>query len=433
MSSESDAIDRLSQEYAELLDEADPLRGCRDRFYVPVDRIYLDGNSLGLASRDAEAAILQALDAWKVHGIEAWTHAERPWFTYAEDLGRKQAHLVGAQPNEVVVTGSTTINLHTLVATFYQPDERRVRIIADELNFPSDVYALESQLRLRGRDPRTDLILVRSRDGRTIDEDDVVEAMTDDVALVLLPSVMYRSGQLLDVARLSAAARDRGISIGFDCSHSAGSIPHRLHDWGVDFAFWCNYKYLNAGPGSVASLFVHEKHFGTTPGLAGWWGSRKDRQFDMSLGFEPAADAGAWQIGTPPILGLAALGGSLQIFADAGIDRIREKSLALTDYLIALVDAKLTGASIGFSVGTPRRAERRGGHVALEHPEATRVAKALKARGVIPDFRPPNVIRLAPIPLYTSFAEIWRTVEILREIVDRGEHLRFSGNRETVA
>jgi kynureninase len=286
---------------------------------------------------------------------------------------------------------------------------------------------------LRSRDSNADLNLVGSRDGRTIDEDDVIAAMDDRTTLVVLPSVLYRSGQLLDLERLTRAAHERDILIGFDLSHSAGSVPHHLHDWGVDFAFWCTYKYLNAGPGAVASLFVHERHFGAEPGLAGWWGSRKERQFDMALDFTPAPDAGAWQIGTPPILGLAGLLGSLRIFAEAGLERVRQKSLDQTSYLMALVDGLLRDAPYEFAVGTPREPERRGGHVALEHLDATRVCKALKARNVIPDFRPPNIIRLAPIPLYTSYVELWETVEILRDIIDRGEHLRLSRERESVS
>jgi len=257
--------------------------------------------------------------------------------------------------------------------------------------------------------------------------------MTDRVALVVLPAVLYRSGQLLDLERLTRAARARGITIGFDCAHSVGAVPHRLHDWGVDFAFWCTYKYLNGGPGAVGSLFVHERHFGTRPGLAGWWGHHKARQFDMALRFEQAPGAGAWQIGTPPVLGAAALYGALRILQEAGIDAIRAKSLDQTGYLMFLVDELLSQAPYGFSIGTPREAARRGGHVAVEHPDAIRIAKALKARGVVPDFRPPNVIRLAPIALYTTYVELWQTVQTLREIVDSGEVERFSATRETVA
>jgi kynureninase len=319
------------------------------------------------------------------------------------------------------------------VATFYQPTERRARILADELNFPSDLYALASQLRLRGYDPEQDLILVPSRDGRTLEEDDLIAAMSDEVALVVLPAVLYRSGQLLDLERLTRAAHARGIAIGFDCCHSVGSVPHCLHDWDVDFAVWCTYKYLNAGPGAVASLFVHERHFGLLPGLAGWWGSAKERQFDLTPRFVPAATAGAWQLSTPPVLSASALAGTLRIFAEAGIDRVREKSLQQTAYLAFLVDEVLSQAPYGFAIGTPREDERRGGHLALEHPEAIQLAKALKARGVIPDFRPPDVIRLAPIALYTSYAELWHVVQVIREIVDRGEHRQFSSQREIIA
>ena len=412
-------------------DARDPLGSFRERFYVHSDRIYLDGNSLGLASRDAEAAVLAALEEWKARAVDGWTKGDRPWFYLAEELGALQADLMGADPAEIVVTGSTTVNLHSLVATFYRPAGRRTRILADVLNFSSDIYALQSQVRLRGYDPSAHLVLVASRDGRTPLEEDLIDAMTEEVALVVLPAVHYRSGQLLDVERLTRAAHERDILVGFDCCHSAGIVPHQLHRWDVDFAFWCNYKYLNGGPGAVGSLFVHERHFGAVPGLAGWFGSRKERQFDLLLDFEPALGAGAWQISTPPVLGAAALYGALKLFQQAGIARIREKSLAQTSYLMSLADEMLI--SSGFTVGTPRDDARRGGHVALEHPDAVRICKAMKVRGIVPDFRSPNVIRLAPIPLYTTYAELWQTVRALQEIVERGEHREFSAERETVA
>jgi kynureninase len=414
------------------LDARDPLAAFRDRFYIPEGTLYFDGNSLGPLSRDAETAVTVALQAWREHAIDGWTAGERAWFYIGEDLGAAQADLVGAQPHEVVVTGGITINLHALLATFFQPDGARTKIVADGLNFPSDLYAIHSHLRLRGLDPAQHLVLVPSRDGRTIDESDVVAAMDrPDVALVWLPSVLYRSGQLLDIPRLAAAARARGIPIGFDCAHSVGSVPHRLHDWAVDFAVWCTYKYLNAGPGAVGTLYVHAQHHGRIPGLAGWWGSDKDRQFDMALDFSPASTAGAWQIGTPSVLGAAALYGSLALIHEAGIARVREKSLALTDVLVQLTDREL--APLGFRVGTPREPERRGGHVALEHPEAVRITRALKARGVIPDFRPPNVIRLAPVALYTRFRDVGAVVSTLKSIVESGEHLQFAGERAAVA
>ncbi|MBA2278016.1 MAG: kynureninase [Chloroflexia bacterium] len=423
-----------SEIHARSLDAQDPLAAFRDRFYVPPDTVYLDGNSLGLLSRDAEAALLGALDAWKRHGIEGWLGADPPWFTLGEALGARVAPLVGAEPEAVVVTGSTTVNLHNLVATFYRPEGARRKIVATALDFPSDVYALGSQLGLRDGDPERDLVLVPSRDGRTLDEDDLIAAMTHEVALVLLPSVLYRSGQLLDLPRLTAAAHERGIPIGFDCAHSAGAIPHELDAWGVDFAFWCSYKYLNAGPGAVAGLYVNRRHFGRAPGLAGWWGYHKERQFDMAHTWESAPGAGAWQIGTIPVLAAAPLLGALAIVEEAGIERIRAKSLALTDYLIELLEASgLTAAPYDYRVGTLREHARRGGHVAVEHAEGPRIARALKRRGIVPDFRPPDVVRLAPVACSTSFHDLWRTVRALREIIDAGEHRQGVAGRGVVA
>lgn len=418
--------------WARAQDQADPLRALRDRFYQQPGRIYLDGNSLGLLSRDAESALQQALTEWRDLGIDGWTEAERPWFTTAEELGALQAPLVGALPQEVVVTGTTTVNLHALVATFYRPSGRRTKILADELNFPSDIYALQSLLQLHGLDPKEHLILASSRDGRTLAEEDLIQAMTDEVALVLLPGVLYRSGQLLDMGRLAAEAQARSIPIGLDLCHSAGAVPHQLHDWGVDFAFWCGYKYLNGGPGAPAGLFVHERHHGRTPALSGWFGYEKSRQFDMSLEFEPASNAGAWQISTPSILASAPLWGALRLFHEAGgMAPLRERSLRLTDFLIELVNTQLV--PLGFTIGTPLESARRGGHISLEHPAAVQIAKALKQRQIIPDFRRPNVIRLAPAPLYNTFEELWLTVRALAEIVSGGEHLSFSGERNPVA
>jgi len=360
--------------------------------------------------------------------------AEPDWFTIGERLGAAMAGLVGAEPDEVVVTGGTTVNLHHLVATFYAPRDGCRAVLATELDFPSDIYALQSQIALRGGDPDRDLRRVASRDGRTVEEDDLIAAMTDQVALVLLPSVLYRAGQLLDMARLTAAAHDRGIPIGFDCAHSVGAVPHHLSAWGADFAFWCSYKYLNAGPASVAGLYVNRRHHGTAPGLAGWWGYAKGRQFDMSHAWEGAAGAGAWQISAPPVLSTAPLVGSLRLFAEVGIEAVRARSLALTGYLMDLLEATgLTGPEVGYRIGTPREPARRGGHVAVEHDEGPRIARALKARGVVPDFRPPDVVRLAPIAFYTSYHELWRTVAHLREIVATGEYLTMAEGRDLVA
>jgi kynureninase len=428
MTVESDEADALAR------DAGDPLARFRERFHLLPGRIYLDGNSLGLLSRDAEAETLAALAQWKTLAIDGWLGADPPWFTLGEELGALVAPLVGAEPEAVVVTGTTTVNQHALTATFYTPAGQRRKIVATALDFPSDVYALASVIRLHGGEPARDLVLVPSHDGRTIAEEDVIAALDEDVAMAVLPAVLYRSGQLLDLPRLAAEARRRDIPMGFDCAHSIGAVPHQFDAWGVDWAYWCSYKYLNAGPGATGGLYVNRRHWGTAPGLAGWWGYDKTRQFDMVHAWEGAPAAGAWQISTPPLLATAPLRGSLRLFHEAGIDALREKSLAQTAYLARLLEERgLTAPPYGFALGTPSEPERRGGHLAVEHEEAPRIARALKARGVVPDFRAPNVIRLAPVPLYTSYHELWQTVRALKEIVDRGEHLRVAEGRDLVA
>lgn len=420
-----------TRETAEKLDGADELARFREEFYLGKGRIYLDGNSLGLLSQRAEQSLLSVLDSWREYGIEGWTEGVHPWFHLSEELGKKGAPLVGAKPEEVIVTGSTTVNLHQLLASFYRPEGKRRKILADALTFPSDIYAMQSQLRLRGLDPEQHLIRVGGRDGQTLAEEDLIAAMTEEVAIIVLPSVLYRSGQILDMERLTAAARERGIPIGFDLCHSIGAIPHQLHEWGVDFAFWCNYKYLNAGPGGVGGLFVHQKHFGELPGLAGWFSSDKSVQFDMEYQLTPAGGAGAYQIGTPHLLSLAPLIGSLEIFTEAGIGPIREKSLRQTQYLMQLVEEELVG--MGFTIGNPREDHRRGGHVCLVHPEAVRICKSLKEKGVIPDFRAPDVIRLAPVALYTAYTEVWEAVQVLKWIMEEKDYERHEKKRGVVA
>ena len=418
---------------ARHLDREDPLLRFRRRFTAPRGTIYLDGNSLGLFSRDSEASLQKAVDSWKRLAVRGWLEADPPWFHLAERLGARCAPLVGAAADEVVLSGTTTVDIHALAHAFYRPEGRRTKIVADELDFPTDVYALKSVLRLRGLDPDEHLVLVRSADGLTLDEREIARHFDDTVALVFLPSVLYRSGQLLDMEFLTARAREQGIPIGFDCSHSAGAVPHELDRWGADFALWCGYKYLNGGPGTTAFLYVNRKHHGLEPALAGWFGSAKDRQFDMSLEFTPADGAGRFQISSPSILNAAPLLGSFDIFEEAGLEAIRDKSLRLTRFLMDMTDALLTPAPYGFAIGTPREDARRGGHVALVHPEAMRVAEALRGRGVVPDFRPPDIVRVAPVALYNTFGELVALAGHLRAIIETREYERCPAERRSVS
>lgn len=413
------------------LDRLDSLKRFREEFYIQPEMIYMDGNSLGLMSRRAERTLLEIMDSWKAHGINGWTGGERPWFYLPEQLSAKMAPFVGAKPEEVMVTGSTTSNLHQILATFFRPDGKRTKILADELNFPSDIYAIKSQLELRGLDPVEHLVSVNSRDGHLIEEEDIIGAMSEEIAMAILPSVLYRSGQVLDMPALTEAAHRHGILIGYDLCHSVGAMEHSLHDWGADFAFWCTYKFLNGGPGSTGGLFIHERHFGTAPGLAGWFGSDKEKQFDMEHTMTPAPHAGAYQVGTPNIFSMAPLAGSLELFEEAGLSALREKSLRLTRFMMELVDQELDGH--GFKMANPREDGRRGGHVYLEHEEAARICSALKAEGVIPDFRAPKGIRLAPVALYNSFEEVCQTILTLKKIMDEKAYMKFENQRGVVA
>lgn len=422
--------EKYTRSYAQDMDTRDELRYYREAFYLNPESIYMDGNSLGLMSKRAETSVHNILDSWKKYGIDGWTNGEHPWFYLSEQLGEKMAGLVGGKNKEVIATGSTTVNLHHLVATFYQPEGKRTKILADSLTFPSDIYALKAQLQLKGYD-ESHLVQVPSEDGNLLSEEDIINAMTDDIALIVLPSVLYRSGQILDMERLTNEAHKRHITIGFDLCHSIGAIPHDLHDWDVDFAFWCTYKHLNGGPGSVAGLFLNEKHFDVTPGLAGWFGSDKDKQFDMEHTLTPANSAGALQIGTPHLLSAAPLIGALDVFLEVGIENVRKKSLALTDYMMELINHELDGH--GITICNPENHKQRGGHVYIEHPEAARISKALKAQQVIPDFRTPSGIRLAPVALYNTFADVYDCIQILKAIMDKELYKQFANQRDVVS
>jgi len=416
--------------FARGLDAKDPLRGMRERFYVREGQIYMDGNSLGVCSKDAEAAILDVLEVWKTDGIDIWNVREGKYFLYPSILGARLARLINAEPEEVTVTNSTTINIHQAIATFYHPTKERYKILVDDLNFPTDRYAVDSQVMLKGYSPADAVKVVLSPDGRMIDEDAVIAAMTGDVALILLPSLLYRSAQLLDMERVTAEARRRGIIVGWDLCHSIGAVPHDFAKISPDFAVWCNYKYLSAGPGAAAGLYINKRHFDRQPGMAGWFGNVKETQFQLKHRYEHSNNADGWLTGSSPLLSMAALEGVLDIYEEAGMNQIREKSLGLTAYMMYLIDNRL--ANLGCTVGTPREDRLRGGHVALEHEEAYRICRALKADNVIPDFREPNVIRLAPVALYVTYEDVYRLIEIIERIITEKEYEKYSATRTLV-
>lgn len=416
--------------FAKSLDRRDPLRDFRSRFHVKEEEIYMDGNSLGLSSEDAQQAIERVAKDWKEEGIKIWGMEKGRYFNYPRLVGGKMGALIGAEADEIIVNGSITTNLHQALATFYRPDQKRYKIVVDQLNFPTDIYAVKSLIELKGYSVEEALVTVKSRDGREILEEDVIEAMKEDVALILLPSVLYRSAQLLDMERITEEAHGRGIIIGWDLAHSIGAIPHNFKKIDPDFAVWCTYKYLNGGPGSVAGLYINRKHFTREAGLKGWFGNRDDRQFLLDHGFEQAGDAGGWLQGSPHMLSIAPLEGSLEIFREAGIQKIREKSLIITEYLMFLAEKRLEEQ--GYHIGNPRENHRRGGHVSLEHQEAYRISLALRDHGVVPDYREPNVIRLAPTALYNTYQEVYRLVEILEKIVKEKIFEGYSKERKTV-
>ncbi len=412
------------------LDRDDPLVKFQRAFYLPRGHIYLDGNSLGLLCRPAEETLAATIEQWKTQAIGGWLDAHQPWFGLAESVGAQLAPLLGADPDEVVLANSTTVNLHQLLSTFYRPHVEADVILTDSLCFPSDRYAMQSFLRLVGRDPAEKLRCVPSEDGWTLDEDAIIAAMDANVQLAIFPSVIYTSGQLLDIARLTRAAHDRSIVIGFDCSHSVGVVPHELTRHDVDFAFFCTYKYLNGGPGSQAAIYLNKRHFGRPAGLAGWFGSDKLQQFAMSNDFQQAAQAGGLQIGTPSILAAASLRGALQLIQEAGVPRIREKSLKLTAFLRRVIDDRLS--ALGVACVEPTDDVRRGGHVAVRHDEARGISAMLRKLGVISDFRPPNIIRLAPAPLYNSFQDCYHAVLVMERVIRHNLHHRLRNVRDQI-
>jgi len=410
------------EEAALRLDLDDPLSRFRERFNLPAGPggrplIYFCGNSLGLMPKAARAVVDEELDDWAALAVEGHFRARRPWYDYHDRFRDSGARLVGARPGEVVMMNSLTVNLHLMMATFYRPAAGRHAILIEQGAFPSDAYAAASQVRQHGRDPDASLILARPRPGEmTLRSEDLERLLHErgrEIALVLLPGVQYLTGQVFDAQRLTAAAHRQGCLVGLDLAHAAGNVCLGLHDWQVDFAVWCSYKYLNAGPGAVAGCFVHERHASDTalPRLAGWWGNDPETRFRMRPEFVPRPGADGWQVSNPPILSLAPLLASLQIFEEAGLEPLRARSARMTAYLLGLIDG-LPGDSL--EVITPRRPDERGCQISLRvRRDAAGLLAALHAGGVRCDVRQPDVIRVAPVPLYNTFHEIWRFARIL--------------------
>ncbi|MBU5676412.1 kynureninase [Alkaliphilus sp. MSJ-5] len=417
-------------EFAKQLDKLDKLHHVREYFYLNEGEIYMDGNSLGLSSKEAEKALLNVFNVWRKEAIKIWGVENGRYFNFSKNISEKLKNLINADVDEIIIMGSITTNIHQALATFYKPIKEKCKIIVDELNFPTDIYATKSIIELKGYKVEDVLIEIKSRDGRTISEEDIISKMDDDVALILLPSVLYRSAQLLDMELLTREAHKHGIIIGWDLAHSIGSVPHDFKKIDPDFAVWCSYKYLNAGPGATAGMYINRKHFNKSAGLKGWFGNKDESQFLLSHDFDQDKDANGWLLGTHNMFSMAPLDGVLNIFNEVGIENIRAKSLHITAYLMYLIDNKLS--KYGYSIGNPREDHRRGGHICLEHDEAYRISLALRDNKVIPDYREPNVIRLAPVALYVSYEETYHLVEILEKIVRDKEFEKYSLKRVTV-
>jgi kynureninase len=408
----------------DTLDAADELASFRDRFHLPrgaegTPLVYLVGNSLGLQPRTTQAFVLAELEDWARLGVEGHFHARHPWMPYHAFLTGATARLVGALPEEVVVMNSLTVNLHLLMVSFYRPTPARHRIVIEAHAFPSDRYAVQSQIAFHGYDPAAALVELAPRAGEATLRTDDIEAWLEregtSVALVLFGGVNYYTGQAFDLERITRAAHAQGCTVGFDLAHAAGNMLLSLHDQQVDFAAWCSYKYLNAGPGSLAGCFVHARH-GRRPDLprfAGWWGHNPQTRFQMPAAFEVMPGTEGWQLSNPPILPLAALRASMEVFEEAGMARLRAKSERLTGYLETLLDT-FVGDQV--DVLTPRDPAQRGCQLSLRVPANGRaVFERLMAAGCLCDWREPDVIRVAPVPLYNTFGDVWRFVQVLRQ------------------
>ncbi len=422
----------IERSHAEKLDRDDLLAPFRREFHFPVladgtSEVYLTGHSLGLQPVRTERYLLEELEAWKSRAVRGHFEGEHPWMPYHHFLAPAMASLVGAHESEVVTMNSLTVNLHLLMVSFFRPTKQRHRILIEDHAFPSDRYAVESQVRFHGLDPAESLLLVRPREGEELireeDLQELIDREGDSIAMALLPGVQYYTGQFFDIADLTGRLHAKGCVAGFDLAHAAGNVELRLHDWDVDFAAWCTYKYMNSGPGSVAAAFVHERHARSDrQRFAGWWGHDEKTRFRMGPEFRPTPGAAGWQLSNPPILSLAAIRASLDVFTLAGgMEPLRAKSRKLTAFFEALLRARLDDT---IEIITPSSPDHRGCqlsmHVRSDVMQPREVFARLEASGVTCDWREPNVIRAAPVPLYNSFVDVWECVERLAGITRGG-------------
>lgn len=410
----------FSEDFARDMDQKDPLALYRNRFYLPEvnneESVYLTGNSLGLQPKTTGAFINQELDDWAKYGVEGHFHGKTPWFDYHKSLTAASAKIVGAKESEVVVMNGLTTNLHLMWASFYCPTKERYKILCEAKAFPSDQYLMESQAKFHGFNPEDAIVEVSPREGEhTIRLEDIlskVEELGDSLALVFWGGVNYYTGQVFDMKSICEAGHEVGANVGLDLAHAAGNVKLELHNWGVDFAAWCSYKYLNSGPGNVSGVFVHERHGDNTelPRFAGWWGHDESRRFLMEKGFVPSKGADGWQLSNAPVFGMAAHRASLEIFEEVGMDKLIEKSRLLVDYLeFVLEDIASRVDNCNFESITPKSNNERGCQVSvLMHGQGKDLFDNLTKLGVIADWREPNVIRMAPVPLYNSFEDIYR-------------------------
>lgn len=409
-------------EFAQELDAKDELRKYREEFHIPLQKngeehIYMCGNSLGLQPKRTKEFLNQELEDWAIFGVEGHFHAKNPWMPYHEFLSESYAKIVGAKTTEVVAMNTLTVNLHLMMISFYRPTKKRHKIIIEGDAFPSDIYAVESQIKHHGFSTDTSLIKLRARDGeasiRTEDIAKIIEQEGNEIALIMLGGVNYYTGQAFEFEKITELAHLKGINVGFDLAHAAGNIKLELNKWGVDFAVWCSYKYLNSGPGSVAAAFVHEKHHNDNlPRFAGWWGHNKEDRFKMPDNFFPITTAEGWQLSNPPILSLAAIRASLSIFDEVGMEKLFSKSKKLTEYLLFLLD---TIESDRIEIITPKE---RGCQLSIRVKNGNKkLFDKITQKGVIADWREPDVIRIAPVPLYNNFTDIFNFYLILQEVL----------------